>query len=70
VALLGLDVPVIGLILIPTSSLYLVVELAGLIVVLAGSFAALVIALAWGELGAGSAVLRLRPGDRSEARDP
>jgi hypothetical protein len=53
-ALLGLDVSIIGMVQIPTSSLYLVVELAGLIVVLAGSFAAVVIALAWGELGAGS----------------
>ena len=48
VLLLGLDVSIIGMVRIPTSSLYLVVELAGLIVVLAGSFAALVIALAWG----------------------
>jgi hypothetical protein len=62
VALLGLDVSVIGLIRIPTESLYLVVELAGLIVVLAGSFAAVVIALAWGELGARSGVPR-RLGD-------
>ncbi len=52
VALLGLDVSIIGLVRIPTESLYLVFELAGLIVVLAGSFAAAVIALAWGELGA------------------
>jgi hypothetical protein len=52
VVLLGLDVSVIGLIQIPTSSLYLVVELAGLIVVLAGSFAAVVVALAWGTFGA------------------
>ena len=56
VALLGLDVSVIGMVQIPTESLYLVVELAGLIVVLAGSFAAVVIALAWGELGARSGV--------------
>ena len=56
VALLGLDVSVIGLVRIPTESLYLVVELAGLIVVLAGSFAAVVIALAWRELGARSDV--------------
>jgi hypothetical protein len=55
-ALLGLDVSLIGMVQIPTSSLYLVVELAGLIVVLAGSFAAVVIALAWGELGARSYV--------------
>lgn len=52
VLLLGLDVSVIGLVGIPTDSLYLVVELAGLIVVLAGSFAAVTIALAWSELGA------------------
>ena len=57
-ALLGLDVSLIGMVQIPTSSLYLVVELAGLIVVLAGSFAAVVIALAWGELGARSDVPR------------
>lgn len=50
VVLLGLDVSVIGLIRIPTESLYLVVELAALIVILAGSFAALVVALAWGQL--------------------
>jgi hypothetical protein len=66
---LGLDVSVIGLIRIPNESLYLVVELAGLIVVLAGMFAALVIALAWGELGARFAVPRRRPGDTSVARD-
>ena len=52
VVLLGLDVSVIGMIRIPTDSLYLVVELAALIVVLAGSFAAAVIALAWSQFGA------------------
>ncbi len=62
-ALLGLDISIIGLIRIPTSSLYLVVELAGLIVVLAGSFAAGVIAPAWGQLG-----LARTPGGRSAAR--
>lgn len=62
-ALLGLDVSVIGLIRIPTESLYLVVELAGLVVVLAGSFAAVVIVLAWGELGARSDVLDRRKDD-------
>lgn len=51
VALLGLNVSVIGLIQIPTESLYLVVELAGLIVVLAASFAAVVVAISWRELG-------------------
>jgi hypothetical protein len=50
VVLLGLDVSIIGLVRIPTESLYLVVELAALIVVLAGSFAALVVVLAWGQL--------------------
>ena len=50
--LLGLDVSVIGMIRIPMESLYLVVVMAGLIVVLAGSFAAVVIALAWGQFGA------------------
>ena len=55
VALLGLDVSIIGLVRIPTDQVYLVIELAGLIVVLAGSYAAVVIALAWGELGARSA---------------
>ena len=54
VVLLGLDVSIIGLIRIPTESLYLVIELAGLIAVLAGSFAAVVVVLAWGELGARS----------------
>jgi hypothetical protein len=66
-ALLGLDVSVIGLIQIPTSSLYLVVELAGLVVVLAGSFAAIVVALAWGELGTRSEVSGRRRDDWSEA---
>jgi len=48
VVLLGLDVSIIGMIQIPTSSLYLVVELAGLIV-------------AWGQLGsrAGSPARRI-----------
>lgn len=63
VVLLGLDVSVIGLIRIPTESLYLVVELAALIVVLAGSFAVAVIALASGQLNAGSEALGNRPGD-------
>ncbi len=67
VALLGLDVSIIGMIRIPTSSLYLVVELAGLIIVLAGSFAAAVIALAWDELGARSGAPVQHPGDWSEA---
>lgn len=52
VVLLGLDVSVIGLVGIPMDSMYLVVELAGLIAVLAGSFAIVVIALAWGQLAA------------------
>lgn len=52
VALLGLNISVIGLIQIPTDSLYLIAELFGLIVALAGSFALVVIALAWRELGA------------------
>jgi hypothetical protein len=67
VALLGLDVSVIGLIRIPTSSLYLVVELAGLIVVLAGSFAAVVIVLAWDELGARSDAPIRQQGEWTEA---
>lgn len=67
VALLGLDVSVIGLIRIPTSSLYLVVELAGLIVVLAGSFAAVVIVLAWDELGARSDAPVQQQGEWTEA---
>jgi hypothetical protein len=67
VVLLGLDISIIGLIQIPTSSLYLVVELAGLVVVLAGSFAAVVIALAWGELDARSDVPGRRRDDWSEA---
>ena len=54
VAFLGLNISVIGLIQIPTTSLYLVAELFGLIVVLAGSFAAVVMAIAWRELGAHS----------------
>ena len=70
VALLGLDISVIGLIRIPTSSLYLVVELAGLIVVLAGSFAVVVIALAWGGLGARSDVPDRRQGEWPEAGHP
>jgi hypothetical protein len=65
--LLGLDVSVIGMIRIPTESLYLVVEMAGLIVVLAGSFAAIVIVLAWGQLNARSESRQPRPGDWSEA---
>lgn len=52
VVLLGLDVSVIGMIRIPTASTYLVAELAGLILVLAGSFATMVIAIAWSQLGA------------------
>jgi hypothetical protein len=48
IALLGLDISVIGLIRIPTTSLSLVAELAGLIAVLVGSYAAAVIVLAWG----------------------
>jgi hypothetical protein len=52
VVLLGLDVSVIGMVRIPMDSLFLVVELAGLVVVLAGSFAAVVIALAWRQFGA------------------
>jgi hypothetical protein len=55
-ALLGLDISIIGLVQIPASSLYVVVELTGLIVVLAGSFAVIVIALAWSGLGARSHV--------------
>jgi hypothetical protein len=66
VALLGLDVSVIGLIQIPTESLYLVVELAGLIVVLAGSFAAVVVVLAWGELGVRSGAPARRIDEGSE----
>jgi hypothetical protein len=60
--LLGLDVSVIGLVRIPTSSLYLVAELFGLIVVLAGSFAGVVIALTWGQLAVRSGV----PGRRED----
>ncbi len=67
VALLGLNVSVIGLIQIPTNSLYLVAELFGLIVVLAGSFAAVVIALAWKQFGARSDVPERRMDDWSEA---
>lgn len=67
VVLLGLDVSVIGLVRIPTESLYLVVELAGLIVVLAGSFAAMVIVFAWGLLGPRSNVPDRRQDDRSKA---
>jgi hypothetical protein len=66
-ALLGLDVSIIGLIRIPTEALYLVVELAGLIVVLAGSLAAVVIVLAWSELAARSDLPEGRPGDWPEA---
>ena len=66
VVLLGLDVSVIGLIRIPTESLYLVVELAALIVVLAGSFAALVVAFAWGQLNARSELPGHSPGEWSE----
>jgi len=47
VALLGLNVSVIGLVQIPTSSLYVVAELFGLIIVLAASFAAVFMALLW-----------------------
>jgi hypothetical protein len=65
VVLLGLDVSIMGLVRIPTESLYLVVELAGLIVVLAGSFAAVTIALAWGEFGA-----RSGPSDQRIDRGP
>ena len=70
VALLGLDVSVIGLIRIPTESLYLVIELAALIVVLAGSFAAAVIALAWGQLGARSDLHGRQQDERSVAGHP
>jgi len=52
VALLGLNISVIGLIQIPTGSLYLVAELFGLIVVLAASFASVFMALVWRQLGA------------------
>ena len=47
VALLGLNVSVIGLVQIPTSSLYLVAELFGLIIVLAASFSAVFVSLLW-----------------------
>jgi hypothetical protein len=67
VVLLGLDVSVIGMIRIPIESLYLVVELAGLIVVLAGSFAAVVIVLAWGQLNTRSEASGRRRDDWSEA---
>ena len=66
-ALLGLDVSIIGLIRIPTEALYLVVELAGLIVVLAGSFAVAVVGLAWDELGARSDAPVQHQGGWSEA---
>lgn len=52
VALLGLNISVIGLIQIPTGSLSLVAELFGLIVVLAASFAAVFMALVWRQFGA------------------
>jgi hypothetical protein len=64
-ALLGLDVSIIGLIRIPTEALYLVVELAGLIVLLAGSLAGVVIVLAWSEFAARSDLPEGRPGDWS-----
>jgi hypothetical protein len=64
-ALLGLDVSIIGLIRIPTEALYLVVELAALIVVLAASLAAVVIVLAWSEFAARSDLPEGRPGDWS-----
>jgi hypothetical protein len=67
VVLLGLDVSVIGLIRIPTEMLYLVAEMVGLIVVLAGSFAALVVALAWGQLTDRSEAPGRGPADWSEA---
>ena len=51
VALLGLNVSVIGLVDIPTASWYLVAELFGLIVVLAASNAAGFLALEWRRLG-------------------
>lgn len=80
VVLLGLDVSVIGLIRIPTDSLYAVLVFAGLIVVLAGSFAAVAIALAWGGLGVRPIVGRRqddrhplplrRDGDPGSARSP
>jgi hypothetical protein len=65
VVLLGLDVSIMGLIRIPTDSLYAVIVFVGLIVVLAGSFAAVVIALAWERLG-------VRPivGRRQDDRHP
>jgi hypothetical protein len=45
VALLGLNVSVIGLVEIPAGSLYLVVEMFGLVLLLAGTFAAVFLAL-------------------------
>lgn len=65
VVLLGLDVSVIGLIRIPTDSLYAVLVFAGLIVVLAGSFAAIVVALAWERLS-----VRPIAGRRQDDRQP
>lgn len=50
VVILGLDVSVIGMIRIPTEMLHLVAEMVGLILVLAGSYAAVVIVLAWRQL--------------------
>ena len=67
VTLLGLDVSIIGLVRIPTGSLYLVLELAGLIVVWPGRSLGVVIALARDELGARSVVPDRRQGDWSEA---
>jgi hypothetical protein len=61
---------IIGMIQMPTSALYLVVELAGPIVVLAESFAAVVTTLASGELGARFDVRGRRMDDWPEAGHP
>ena len=50
VTLLGLNVSVIGLVSVPSSSLYLVLELFGLIVVLNAIYAAVFVALEWPRL--------------------
>jgi hypothetical protein len=62
-----LGVSIIGLIRIPTEALYLVVELAGLIVVLTSSLSAVVIVPAWSEFAARSDRPKGRRGDWSEA---
>lgn len=66
VALLGLDVSVIGFIRIPADSLYAVLVFAGLIVVLAGSFATAAMGLAWGGTAARSLLRHLRAATGSD----